>query len=52
MHESKRHPFRERSIHFYNNTRLTAFFRTNYVCWRQKGKPLWILIKQEIMEWQ
>jgi len=33
--------------------RLTAFFsRTTWVSWHQKGKPFWILLKQEMMGWQ
>jgi len=34
------------------NTRLMdSFSRTTWVSWNQKGKPFWVLIKQEIMEW-
>jgi len=35
--------------------RLTAFFpglRTTWVSRRQKGKPFWILLEQEMTEWQ
>jgi len=33
--------------------RLTAFFsRTTWVSRHQKGKPFWILLKQEMMGWQ
>ena len=28
------------------------FSRTTWVSWHQEGKPLWILLKQEMMEWQ
>ena len=35
-----------------NNTRLTVFFHGNSVSWHQKGKQLWILMKQEMMGWQ
>jgi len=32
---------------------LTAFFsRTTWVSRHQKGKPFWILLKQEMMGWQ
>jgi len=32
--------------------RLTAFSRTTWVSRHQKGKPFWILLEQEMMEWQ
>jgi len=28
------------------------FSRTTWVSWHQKGKPFWILMKQEMMGWQ
>ena len=28
------------------------FSRTTWVSWHQKGKPFWILLEQEMMEWQ
>jgi len=31
---------------------LTVFSRKTWVCQHQKGKPLWILMKQETMGWQ
>jgi len=44
----------------YNTTTTTTtlhqfndlFSRTIWVSWHQKGKPFWILLKQEMMEWQ
>ena len=37
-------------IHTYTFIRLTAFFsRTTWVSRHQKGKPFWILLKQEMM---
>ena len=39
------------SIYYY--VRLTAFFpRSTWVSRHQKGKPFWILMKQEMMGWQ
>ena len=36
--------------HTHTHTRLTAFFsRTTWVSRHQKGKPFWILLKQEMM---
>ena len=34
--------------------RLTAFFQDNLgkLSWHQKGKPIWILLEQEMMGWQ
>jgi len=29
-----------------------AFSRKTWVSWHQKGKPYWILMKQEMMGWQ
>jgi len=29
-----------------------AFSRTTWISWHHKGKPFWILIKQEMMGWQ
>ena len=37
----------------HTHIRLTAFFpRTTWVSRHQKGKPFWILLKQEMMGWQ
>jgi len=33
-------------------TTATLFSRTNWVSQHQKGKPLWILLKEEMMGWQ
>jgi len=33
-------------------TTTTTISRTIWVSWHQKGKPLWILMKQEMMGWQ
>jgi len=30
----------------------SLFSRTTWVSWHQKGKPLWILLEQEMMGWQ
>jgi len=35
-------------IHTFNG----LFPRTTWVSWHQKGKPFWILLKQEMMGWQ
>ena len=31
---------------------MAFFSRTTWVSWHQKGKPFWILLKEEIMGWQ
>jgi len=36
----------------HTHIRLTFFFRTIWVSRHQKGKPFWILLKQEMMGWQ
>jgi len=39
--------------YYYYYIHLMAFFsRTNWVSRHQKGKPFWILLEQEMMEWQ
>ena len=39
--------------HAHTHIRLTAFFsRKTRVSRHQKGKPFWILLKQEMMGWQ
>ena len=44
---------RPQRIHTHTHSRLTAFFsRTTWVGQYQKDKPFWILLKQEMMEWQ
>jgi len=38
--------------YYYYYIRLMAFSRTIWVSRHQKGKPLWILLEQEMMGWQ
>jgi len=41
------------TLDYYYYVRLTVFFfRTTWVSRRQKGKPFWILLEQEMMGWQ
>ena len=37
------------NIHTYIHTFNGLFSRTTWVSWHQKGKPIWILLKQEMM---
>ena len=41
-----------RILNYYYYIRLTVFSRTTCVSRHQKGKPFWILMQQEMMEWQ
>jgi len=38
--------------YYYYYVRLIAFFQDNPGKPTQKGKPFWILLEQEMMEWQ
>jgi len=39
-------------LHTHTNTFNGLFSRTTWVSRHQKGKPFWILLKQEMMGWQ
>jgi len=42
------------TVHYYKTVYPFngLFSRTTWVSWHQKGKPFWILMKQEMMSWQ
>jgi len=44
--------WQQRLHYYYCYIRLTAFSRTTWVSWHQKGKPFWILLEWEMMGWQ
>ena len=46
------HPCVKTHTHKHTHTFISLFSRTTWVNRHQKGKPFWILLKQETMGWQ